>query len=309
MKMAAWSEIINETKEAGSVHDVIRRRHLKKLNNYTKRNVILYYSGWLQKRNLANDSSIDVGISDADKNGFMSVVHKLDRNLGLDLILHTPGGDMAATESLVEYLRAMFGKDIRAIIPQIAMSGGTIMALGCSHIIMGKESSIGPIDPQFGSVAANGLLQEFENIRAEIQADPNNALLWEPILRKIQPGFITECRNAIEWSHDIARKFLASNMFSSDTDAQRKVSVVIEKLTEKQNTKTHGRHIGLDEAVSIFGDKIVKLEDDQKLQDLVLGVHHASIITLQSTACYKMIENHEGRAFMQIAQMQLVPAV
>jgi hypothetical protein len=35
--------------------------------------------------------------------------------------------------------------------------------------------------------------------------------------------------------------------------------------------------------------------------------HHASIITLQATGCYKLIENQTGRAFMQIAQMTLVP--
>jgi len=34
--------------------------------------------------------------------------------------------------------------------------------------------------------------------------------------------------------------------------------------------------------------------------------HHASIITLQSTPCYKMIENQTGRAYMQIAQPQIV---
>jgi len=35
-----------------------------------------------------------------------------DRSKGLDLILHTPGGDIAATESLVDYLHKMFD-DIR----------------------------------------------------------------------------------------------------------------------------------------------------------------------------------------------------
>ena len=73
---------------------------------------------------LVRETAVQVGISDADKNGFMSVFHKLDRTKGLDLILHTPGGDMAATESIVDYLGSMFGKDIRAIIPQLAMSGG-----------------------------------------------------------------------------------------------------------------------------------------------------------------------------------------
>ena len=92
----------------------------------------------------------------SNKNGFMSVIKGLDRTDGLDLMLHTPGGDIA--EFLVEYLRAMFGNDIRAIVPQLAMSGGTIIALACSQIVMGEKSSIGPIDPQFGTMAATGLL-------------------------------------------------------------------------------------------------------------------------------------------------------
>jgi ATP-dependent protease ClpP protease subunit len=300
--MPAWNEVLTETQVAGSVHDVIRRRHLKKLYQYTKRPTIIYYSGWLQKSHLQKQPGVILGISDADKNGFMSVIKGLDRTNGLDLILHTPGGDMAATESLVDYLRAMFGKDIRAIVPQLAMSGGTIMALACRQIVMGKESSIGPIDPQFGQMAATGLLQEFERIRTEIKKDASNALLWEPILRKIQPGFITECENAVRWARMMAERFLKENMFAGEKAAKTKIDKIINHLTEKQTTITHGRHIGLDEAKTLFDDRLVPLEDDQKLQDLVLTVHHASIVTLQSTNAFKMIENHTGRAFMQHAQ-------
>jgi ATP-dependent protease ClpP protease subunit len=301
--MPAWNEILNETKAAGSVHDVVRRRYLKKLTAHSKRNTIIYYSGWLQKPHLSSQPGIVLGISDADKNGFMSVIHKLDRSKGLDLILHTPGGDMAATESLVDYLRAMFDNDIRAIIPQLAMSGGTIIALACKQIIMGKESSIGPIDPQFGPMAATGLLQEFERIRGEIKKDHANALLWEPILRKIQPGFITECENAIKWSQTMTKRFLETCMFAGEDAAAEKIAKIISELTEKTKNFTHGRHIGLAEATQIFGDdKVIPLESDNTLQDMVLTVHHASIVTLQATQCYKMIENQTGRAFMQAAQ-------
>ncbi len=306
--MVAWQELLNETKAAGSTHDVIRRKYLKLLQAYTKRNTIIYYSGWLQKPHLNHEPAVQLGITDADKNGFMAAIHRLDKSKGLDLLLHTPGGDMAATESLIDYLRSIFGSDIRAIIPQIAMSGGTIIALSCNKIVMGKESCIGPIDPQFGSMAANGLLYEFERIRKEIKSDPSNALLWEPILRKIQPGFITECENAIDWSKQMAKRFLKTGMFKRDKKADIKIAKIIDHLTEKQTTKNHGRHIGLVEATELFGSHITKLEDDQKLQDLVLSVHHASIVTLQATPCYKMIENHLGRAYMQIVQMQVVNA-
>lgn len=80
-------------------HDLIRRKYLKKLHEVTGRNTIIYYSGWLQKPG----SQTIAGITDGDKIGFMTTIHSLDRSKGLDLILHTPGGEMAATESLVDY--------------------------------------------------------------------------------------------------------------------------------------------------------------------------------------------------------------
>src|SRR5258708_540822 len=148
--MGNWNDLLNEVKEAGNVHDVVRRKYLAKLHDQTARNVILYYSGWLQKGAVQGIPTTEFYVNDTDKNAFMATVHRLDKTKGLDLILHTPGGSMAATESLVQYLRAIFGHDIRAIVPQIALSAGTMIALSCREIIMGRHSSLGPIDPQIG---------------------------------------------------------------------------------------------------------------------------------------------------------------
>jgi ClpP class serine protease len=114
--MPTWNDILGEITRAGSTHDVVRRRYLKKLAAKTKRNIIIYYSGWLQKASMYRVNAWDFMLNDADKNGLMATIYEMDRTKGLDLILHTPGGDMAATESLVDYLRQMFGKDIRSII-------------------------------------------------------------------------------------------------------------------------------------------------------------------------------------------------
>ena len=89
--MPNWSEILNEVKRIGHTTDSVRRKYLKNLSRLTGRNSIIYYSGWLQKRTPAAPNP-DFGINDLDKNGFMSVIHGLKRNKGLDLILHTPGG-------------------------------------------------------------------------------------------------------------------------------------------------------------------------------------------------------------------------
>ncbi len=133
------------------------RKYLKGLFDKTNRNVIAYYSGWLEKEGIRG-----VDITDSDKNAFMAAIHKFDRTKGLDLILHTPGGNVATTESLLDYLRIMFGDNIRAIIPQLAMSAGTMISCACKEIIMGKPSNLGPIDPQFGGIAAHGVIDEFE---------------------------------------------------------------------------------------------------------------------------------------------------
>ena len=105
--MSNWNDLLNEINEAGGTHDIIRRRYLKELNEITDRNIVAYYSGWLQKPEIP-----DVAINDGDKTGFMSVIENLDPAKGLDLFLHTPGGDTAATESIVTYLKSVFGSDI-----------------------------------------------------------------------------------------------------------------------------------------------------------------------------------------------------
>ena len=157
--MPNWGEVLSEIQgtRVDNPLDLVRRKYLRVMNEYTGRNVIAYYSGFLQK------STGAVSVDDNDKNAFMQTVYGLDKSKGLDLILHTPGGNTAATESIVDYLRKIFGNNIRAFIPQIAMSAGTMIALSCKEIVMGKQSNIGPIDPQFGGISCAGVIEEFNN--------------------------------------------------------------------------------------------------------------------------------------------------
>lgn len=104
-------------------------------------------------------------------NGFMMAVHKLERSKGLDLVLHTPGGSIASTESIVRYLHLMFDHDIRVIVPQIAMSAGTMIACSSREIILGKQSSLGPIDPQMRGIPAQGVISEFKKALDDYKQD------------------------------------------------------------------------------------------------------------------------------------------
>jgi ClpP class serine protease len=181
---------ISETPAQGnnSGADIVRRKYLAKLHDHTGRNVIAYYSGFLSKPKVEG-----IEINDDDKNGFMLCVHKLDRKCGLDLFLHTPGGDGAATESLIFYLKDMFGNNIRAVVPQIAMSAGTIIACACKSLLMGKHSNIGPVDPQMGGIPALGIINELQMAYEQITRDGRYSQIWNPILQNLTPSYVQQC--------------------------------------------------------------------------------------------------------------------
>ena len=294
--MPNWKEILDETRDAGNIYDVVRRSYLKDLFELTNRNVIVYYSGWLQKGALTDHGYSGFHIQDSDKNGFMATIHGMDRSLGLDLFLHTPGGDTAATESIVDYLRAMFGNDIRAVVPQLAMSAGTVISLACKQVVLGKHSSLGPIDPQIMGLPAHGIVEEFERASQDLE-DPGKSILWQHIINKYHPTLLGECEKAIEWTNAMVKEWLIDGMFAGEETAESKADKIVEELSSHVLTKSHARHISLKKALEM-GIEVFPLEDDQKLQELVLSVHHACIQTLSLTDACKIIENHEGLGYL-----------
>jgi hypothetical protein len=302
--MPNWNQILDELRVRGSSHDIVRREYLEKLQKITGRNVIAYYSGWLQKGAL-QAQGVSFGLDDSDKNGFMTTIHELDRKLGLDLILHTPGGSTSATESLVDYLRSMFGTNIRAIVPQLAMSAGTMIALSCKEIIMGKHSSLGPIDPQIGGLAAHGVLEEFKRATDELTANPAIWGLWQPILQRYSPTLIGACQKAIKWSTDMTREWLKTGMFENDPDADAKANKILTELGTLAITLSHDRHISLKRAGDA-GVVVKPLETDPDFQDAALSAHHLFIQTLSETSAYKIIENQKGIAYIQQLQQAIV---
>jgi ATP-dependent protease ClpP protease subunit len=301
--MPSWDQVLTEIRSAGSTHDVVRRKYLKELHDYTGRNTIIYYSGWLEKGHLARQGVTGFELNDSDKNGFMAAIHNLDRDLGLDLIIHTPGGATAATESLVDYLRAMFGTNMRAIVPHLAMSAGTMVALACNEIVMGKHSSLGPIDPQIYGMPAHGVVEEFQRAAEEISNDPAKVPVWQPIIANYRPTLIGECEKAIEWSTEMVEAWLRSGMYADDPAVDQKVQQVLEELGDHALTKSHERHISAARADEI-GLNVAFLEDDQELQERVLTVHHACTVSLSEGGAIKIIENHNGVAHINTVELR-----
>jgi hypothetical protein len=309
--MPDWNSVLREiaveqVSRTESAFDSVRRRYLNRLFGHTDRNVIAYYSGFLSKPRIEG-----IEISDDDKNGFMLCIHELDRTKGLDLILHTPGGNVAVTESLVVYLREMFSNDLRAIVPQIAMSAGTMMACSCKQILMGKHSSLGPVDPHFNGIPAIGVIEEIKKAFKQIKKDVHYAQVWHPILSKLPPSFVQQCEWAVERSRAFLEETLKENMLRHLIEEQRSEAVtkIVDRLTNLGENKGHDKHFHLQECRDM-GLTVVALEDEgnEVLQDLILTIHHCYIHTLTNTLAFKITENHLGKAIVRQQQMAIVQA-
>lgn len=287
-----------------SASDVVRRKQLKTLHELSGRNVVVYYSSWLQRQ--GPEHYFINQINDEDKHGFMAAFAGLDFSLGLDLILHTPGGDVAATESIIEYLRSKFDNNIRVIVPQISMSGGTMIALAAKEIIMGRHSNLGPIDPQIGNRPAIAILEEFDRAKAEILANSNAALLWQPILMQYFPTMLSHAKQSIAWAKEIGKKTLAEGMFKEEDDPNAKAEALVDFLISHDVHKAHGRHLHRTELRN-QGLRIVDLESNDALQDAILSVHHACMLTVGNQNVGKLIENHNGIAHVKVVQMVAMP--
>ena len=79
----------------------------------------------------------------------------------IDLILHTPGGLVLATEQIARALIRHPAK-VSVYVPHYAMSGGTMLALASDEIVMDANAVLGPVDPQLGNYPAASILKVVE---------------------------------------------------------------------------------------------------------------------------------------------------
>lgn len=299
--MPTWSVILNESRRLGTTNPnaaidyIVNQKNifLSRLSEKTGRNTILYFSSFLQKQP-SNDSSIN----DLDINAFMENIHGLDKSRGLDLILHTPGGDLSATEQIIKYLKLCFHGDIRAIIPQMAMSAGSMIAVSCKSVIMGKQSSLGPFDPQLNGVPCQSALREFYNAVEDVSKNPASLGLWQAILSKLNPTFLTLCAQADELAEELTEKIL------EDKEIEPQIKQRIKNTFAKnEESKTHSRHFDRDKCKEA-GLDVIDLETDNELQDIVLSIHHCCMILAEQTPVVKIVENNIGGCYIRNASIQ-----
>jgi hypothetical protein len=134
---------------------IIKGGSLLKLVKFTRKNLVLIKH---TEQAFLSSSMID----DTTLRDLTRIMNEMDGE-DFDLVLHTPGGQIFSSLAISRLIKQYPGR-IRAIVPMYSMSGGSLLALSCKELLMSPNASLGPIDPQLGSLFKFGSAKAWEEI-------------------------------------------------------------------------------------------------------------------------------------------------
>jgi len=251
--------VINEI----SSNAVIRQELMQKLEEKTKRHLVVYVSSF------ANHPAALV--NDGDAEIIENIMRAYGRIENLDLLIHSPGGFAESAERIIQVIYTYCG-DLRVIVPKQAKSAATMIAMGASKIVMSDTSEIGPIDPQIiygnvGQIAVQSIIKAYNQIKNEITTKQSKGENYDAELvqlSKIDPILLRESQKHMDLAKDIAVKLLNKKMFSKKPIKKEDV----EKFLDDSETFSHGRLISWKTAEDKLGLKIIhqnKFDNEWKL--------------------------------------------
>jgi hypothetical protein len=226
------------------------------------------------------------------------------------LIINSPGGDGNVAEKMIMMCRQRFTKSFRVIVPNFAKSAATMVALGSDKIFMGYLAELGPIDPQFGSPQAGGLIPArsfidgLEMIRRNIKEKGDPVQMYLPLLAKIEPHVVAQCQGAIDGAREFAEKWLRECMLKDDPQQAKEVASA---LSEGVKYKSHGKVIDYAEAHDVLKLNVEKIAESSELWDNIWELYCSSILFLQQQgqSAAKLFESEKVSLTMHLQVMQL----
>lgn len=201
-----------------ALRDNDRRQRIKNLQSQRDSRVVVYYSvGLLTPRHaeLLHD-----------------LLEMRPPAKNLDLYLLSPGGYAEAGHKMAILCREHATESFRVLIPYYAKSAATLLCLGADTLVMGPASEIGPIDPrirvpdQYGrliNISATSVRDALDMLEKRAKGSPEMAVLYTPLLEKVDINVIGEYERALKSSEQIARALLEQYMLKKDKRKARRI--------------------------------------------------------------------------------------
>lgn len=195
------------------------------------------------------------------------------RKRGLAIILDTAGGIVEVVERMVNTIRHYYPDEVLFIVPNRAMSAGTVFVMSGDRILMDNFSCLGPIDPQIEKdgklVPALSYLNQFEALNKKAQEGLLTSAEYA-LLSKLDLGELYQFEQARALSRELLINWLSTYKFKDwDRTETRGIKVttrfkrkraasVADRLGKSDRWHSHGRGINMR---TLVDDVKLRIED------------------------------------------------
>ena len=182
-----------------------------------------------------------------------------EKKARLVIILHTLGGIAEVVERMVKVIRNSYD-EVTVVVPDRAMSAGTILALSADNIMMNYFSCLGSIDPQIERegklVPALSYLNQFERLNEKAEKGQLTTAEYA-LLSKLDLGELYQFEQAKELSIELLIKWLSKYKFknwdrteSTNTEVtlemkKKRAKEIADSLNDTERWHSHGRGIDM----------------------------------------------------------------
>ena len=204
-----------------------------------------------------------------------------DKKDSIVVVLDTPGGIVEVVERMVAVLRHAH-QNVIVLVPDRAMSAGTVLALSADHIFMDYFSCLGPIDPQVERggklVPALSFIQQFERLNRKATEGTLTAAEYA-LLGKFDPGELHQFEQARELSVELLIKWLSRYKFKdwrrTETRGkevtagmrEERAKKIADLLSDSERWHSHGRAIDM---ATLRGEVGLQVDDFAGLPENVI---------------------------------------
>ena len=197
----------------------------------------------------------------------------------LAIVVETNGGIVEVVERMVDTIRHYY-PEVIFIIPNRAMSAGTLFVMSGDQILMDFFSCLGPIDPQIAKndklVPALSYLNQFERLNEKSQEGSLTTAEYA-LLDKLDLGELYQFEQARALSKELLVKWLSQYKFKNwritekreievtDDMKKERAEEIAEILSQNEYWHSHGRGINMR---TLIDELKVQIEDYSTINGL-----------------------------------------
>ena len=205
----------------------------------------------------------------------------------LVIFLNSPGGSAETVEKMVTIIRFHY-KEVYFVVPDYAMSAGTIFCMSGNKIYMDYSSSLGPIDPQVYNgkeyVPALGYLDQVEKL-LEKARDKTISEAEFLILQNQDLATLSRYEQAKNLTITLLKKWLVEYKFCNWTEhlttpekvgtpvtteeKEERAEEIARFLGDNKLWHSHGGMIGINTLRTLLRMQIEDYSEDKELKHLI----------------------------------------